>query len=86
MEWTLGQKTTAVQELSYLHVSRLKKRNGNREKQFCFWNLVLLKGSTFHLNDKKSDKGSLTDGCQSKEKEIVSHFYILWASSKITNL
>ena len=46
-------KTTAVPKLSYLHVSKLKKRNKNREKLFNFWNLVLLKGSTFHLNDKK---------------------------------
>ena len=52
---------TAVPKLSYLHVSKLKKRNMNREKLFKFWNLVQLKGSNFHLNDKKiSDIGFLT--------------------------
>ena len=53
-------KTTVVPKLSYLHVSKLKKRNRNHKKLFNFWHLVLLKGSTFHLNDKKiSDIGTL---------------------------
>ena len=53
-------KTTEVPKLSYLHVSKLKKPNRNREKLFNFWNVVLLKGSTSHLNDKKlSDIGTL---------------------------
>ena len=53
-------KTTAVPKLSYLHVSKLKKRSRNRENLFHFWNLVSLKGFTFHLNDKKiSDIGTL---------------------------
>ena len=46
-------KNDSCPKLSYLHVSKLKKRNRNREKLFNFWNLVLLKGSTFHLKDKK---------------------------------
>ena len=50
----LGQKATAVPKLSYLHVSRLKKHNWNLKKLFNFRNLVSLKGSTFHLKDKKN--------------------------------
>ena len=56
-------RTTAVPKLFYLHISKLKKRNRNRKKLFNFWNLVLLKGSTFHLNDKIliiSDLGTLS--------------------------
>ena len=36
--------------MSYLHVSKLKKRNRNRKKLFNIWNL---KGSTFRLNAEK---------------------------------
>ena len=46
-------------KLSYLHVSNLKKHNRNHEKLFNFPNLVLLKDSTFHLKDKKSNIGTL---------------------------
>ena len=53
MALMLGQKTIAVPKLSYLHISRLMKHNRIREKLFNFRNLVLLKGSTFHLKDKK---------------------------------
>ena len=59
MALMLGQKTTAVPKLYYLHVSRQKKQhNRNREKLFNFRNLVLLKGSTFHLKNKKGDTGA----------------------------
>ena len=62
MEWMLGQKRQlSPPKLSYLHVSKLKKRNRNRETLFNFWTLVLLKGSTFHINDKKiSEIGTFT--------------------------
>ena len=56
----LGLKRQLSQKLPYLPVSKLKKRSRNREKLFNFLYLVLLKGSTFHLNDKKiSDIGTL---------------------------
>ena len=50
-------KMTAVPKLSYLHFSKLKKCNRNRQKLFYFLNLVLLiKGfyfSSTKINDKK---------------------------------
>ena len=49
----LGQETTAVPKLSYLHISGLKKHNKNFDKSFNFQNLVLLKPSTFRLKEKK---------------------------------
>ena len=49
MPLMLGRKTTAAPKLFSLHVSILKKHKRNREKLFDFRNLVLLKGSTFHL-------------------------------------
>ena len=48
----LSQKMIAVPNLSYLHISKLKY-NKNSEKLFDFRNLVLLKGPTFKLKDKK---------------------------------
>ena len=57
MALMFGQKMTAVPNLSYLHVSSFNKHNRNRVKLFNLQNLVLLKGSTFHLKDKKSDMG-----------------------------
>ena len=52
-------KMTAVPKLSYLHISR-HSVTGTTKKLFNFRNFVLLKGSTFHLKDKKnSDIGAL---------------------------
>ena len=42
MVLTLGQKTTEVPKLSYLHISRLKKHNRNHEKLFNYTELKAL--------------------------------------------
>ena len=53
MEWMLGQKQQQSQNCLIYTFPNSKNVTGIAKNFFNFWNLVLLKGSTFHLNDKK---------------------------------
>ena len=52
----LGQKRQLFQNCRICTFPNSKKRNRNHEKLFNFWKLVILKVSTFHLNDKKNKR------------------------------
>ena len=58
MALMLGQQMTAVQKLSYLHISRLKNDTTGTVKncfKFSKFNIkYCTKGSTFHLKDEKT--------------------------------
>ena len=80
---TARSKATAVPKPSYLHVSKLKKRNRNREKLFNFWNLVLLTDSTFHLNDKKN-KRYRDFKTREKKKRLTINRLVGWCENGLT--
>ena len=61
MALMLGQNRQQSQNCLIRTFKTQKKHNRYREKLLNFRNLVLLKGSTFHLKDKKSYKGTLND-------------------------
>ena len=52
----LGQKRQRPKTVLFARL-KTQKHNRNREKLFNFRDLVFLKGSTFHLKDKKAISG-----------------------------